>query len=1710
MDMLSSPRSPSVVIDEEVDDGIIRCHCGLSHDDGHTVQCDKCLVWQHVRCFYISDPNMLPEHYYCESCEPKWFQETRNENKKRFLEEERQAELKLKRTRRGSSEAVKNSRLAASVSGKGRKKKPTDSLSSQVIARLKKSFRSDKSDEETEIEEEFAEVDPSDASGGRAGGYVEEDDSTEYDSNDDSVVGPAPEMRFLETRTNLLQNVDARYSPYLFARFVAQSTDVAEEHLLTVNEILQALDQTLASPSLPGDSSGLKTEPSTAEQPALPSSPTGSTATQAPVSSWRSHIDMTTLNTVLSSPGDALHNAIRIHALPRSHAAFVVYSAATAANTAHLLDKRLQPSFPHLLPLPSSDPATDTYAASVATAAMVIPRDSKVVQVCGRLFPNAAAMSLSHHPVASASSYYPGVLAPFVHSVSGLPLLLDQTDRGSSARCCPRGCHGNLTMSVVVNAPRRTPLSPPRPPAAGAAGAGSEPLATDQLQVYWTASRDIAPGEKLIAQWTAADLAAMTSKPLDHFTYPVGSEPPLTSVVFECASCPLEAYANCQVYQALTRNPQLIVVPTSLLLPLLPSPPLTSSDAVRHGAKSNSRHRKPSSKSNATLAKDPDGWKKGRAPKSSSNQKRSRPQQQQQQQPQTHNAHLQSPQQPQMPPQQQTHAHSVKGHSSGSSGSKANGGSASGRRSRMHSPLREDEDSLSDPSLPVPAMYSSLPGDGRYSQPAPSQPAPPAAHLSPPLRSPHDPPQSAYSQGPGAQTAPASPEQQLVAGSDTKPEYFQQQPVSEQPPSHSPPQVVSPGPSGAANSSTTSSVQGVLDREARKLQLQLARIQKLEEEEERGRERKRRKLAKTENGTGSKGNTPADTPPSKATSVDGTPAAAASRKVARPSKENGVKSAAARARLSPQTSPSQDASGQTFSASRTVNGIEPGSEWPSSSSQSSSSSSSSSVSSSGNSSVDDDDDGEDDNDEEDGDRDSDNGPRSKTKADSGPTTHGNGKDFQSLDAQDGVKVVAVILHQSPDSVVKVLPLRVVSGIPRALERSSTQEHCEVTFGHKYWFRQFERDKLKLLMMEDESESVDVVGEGSANITQENGPARTTNHHRSPAPPPQLQPQPQPQTQQPAPQDTNQKPEADVDAMQVDEVAADAVIDMETDEKLDVVGDEDLATTQPLPVDLADQSALPNSLAPSTTAPASEVQPADDFVPSADKTTSASQPPETSALVEPAPQPEPLQPKKKISFKDYKRQKQESHSERSERFEEIKEEDRPVGAAPLFDIGALFPTSARLSPQPVSPTAATAGSDLMFPVSGGVETAAAEAADGDKQPEPTNDLVASQALLPDAVDVKEPQEEAPDKPSLPPPIDTTSPSVVSPVVVTEPSTAADPPAVVAHTASPPPRQHSPSSISTPAPPSAAATANTTPTSASSSTSSTLSHGQSSLVQRSASVSSLGKESEQRSAHHSQPPRQRPFPPPRVPVSYSDHPRSPNPSSLVNDTYDKAAGMSPSTFSRSYSGRYEQRREREFDRSFSYDRPESRYGSFRDDRRYFGGDDYDYRDRDRDRDRERDPRDIRDVRDRDRDRDMRERYVDRDRERDRDRDRERDRERDPRERDRDRERDYRDRDRDRDRERDRDYRDRERSADGRPLRPGGSPPRHPAGNGASSSSSSINNSSTSNLPGRPPASDTYTPSGTPTPPSASFLPHKPATPSAPAAPSSSSSTTAGQQH
>lgn len=122
--------------DNELDDedaGIIRCICGFTDDDGFTIQCENCFVWQHAVCVGIGQSN-VPDKYLCELCSP------RPMDKKRAAEIQRRRNGAIERKREKSPSRRKPSvgrprkqfGSGSGVSDPGASSLPTSSSSNSV------------------------------------------------------------------------------------------------------------------------------------------------------------------------------------------------------------------------------------------------------------------------------------------------------------------------------------------------------------------------------------------------------------------------------------------------------------------------------------------------------------------------------------------------------------------------------------------------------------------------------------------------------------------------------------------------------------------------------------------------------------------------------------------------------------------------------------------------------------------------------------------------------------------------------------------------------------------------------------------------------------------------------------------------------------------------------------------------------------------------------------------------------------------------------------------------------------------------------------------------------------------------------------------------------------------------------------------------------------------------------------------------------------------------------------------------------------------------------------------------------------------------------------------------------------------------------------------------------------------------------------------
>ncbi|KAJ2497112.1 SET domain-containing protein 3, partial [Coemansia sp. RSA 2052] len=78
------------------DQGVIRCICNIDDDDGFTIQCENCLVWQHAVCVNVNQDN-VPDEYLCEKCNPRKLDRAVDYQKRRLETESRNVKEARKR-----------------------------------------------------------------------------------------------------------------------------------------------------------------------------------------------------------------------------------------------------------------------------------------------------------------------------------------------------------------------------------------------------------------------------------------------------------------------------------------------------------------------------------------------------------------------------------------------------------------------------------------------------------------------------------------------------------------------------------------------------------------------------------------------------------------------------------------------------------------------------------------------------------------------------------------------------------------------------------------------------------------------------------------------------------------------------------------------------------------------------------------------------------------------------------------------------------------------------------------------------------------------------------------------------------------------------------------------------------------------------------------------------------------------------------------------------------------------------------------------------------------------------------------------------------------------------------------------------------------------------------------------------------------------------
>lgn len=99
-----------------VDAGIIKCICGFDDDDGFTIQCESCNVWQHAVCVGIGSEAEVPDVYLCDQCGPRELDvKAAHEKQKTRLETIRQLQEKKRRKESEEKDAATNGDAATAT-----------------------------------------------------------------------------------------------------------------------------------------------------------------------------------------------------------------------------------------------------------------------------------------------------------------------------------------------------------------------------------------------------------------------------------------------------------------------------------------------------------------------------------------------------------------------------------------------------------------------------------------------------------------------------------------------------------------------------------------------------------------------------------------------------------------------------------------------------------------------------------------------------------------------------------------------------------------------------------------------------------------------------------------------------------------------------------------------------------------------------------------------------------------------------------------------------------------------------------------------------------------------------------------------------------------------------------------------------------------------------------------------------------------------------------------------------------------------------------------------------------------------------------------------------------------------------------------------------------------------------------------------------------
>ncbi|ODQ64330.1 hypothetical protein NADFUDRAFT_83845 [Nadsonia fulvescens var. elongata DSM 6958] len=135
-----------------IDSGIIRCICDFSDDDGFTIQCERCNIWQHAVCVGINNENDVPEIYLCDKCHPRLLDIKAAQAKQRKRLEAINRRRNLLRERHNNSRLATNETYSEYVNSLNGSESPKD-LPSSRRNRFSRSLTSETNEENTDSEE---------------------------------------------------------------------------------------------------------------------------------------------------------------------------------------------------------------------------------------------------------------------------------------------------------------------------------------------------------------------------------------------------------------------------------------------------------------------------------------------------------------------------------------------------------------------------------------------------------------------------------------------------------------------------------------------------------------------------------------------------------------------------------------------------------------------------------------------------------------------------------------------------------------------------------------------------------------------------------------------------------------------------------------------------------------------------------------------------------------------------------------------------------------------------------------------------------------------------------------------------------------------------------------------------------------------------------------------------------------------------------------------------------------------------------------------------------------------------------------------------------------------------------------------------------------------------------------------------------------------